>query len=230
LSLRFDILWRKRLARRFRELLGRPNARVLDVCCGTGDLTLALAAEARSAGEGPHAMISGADFAHPMVVRAQEKAQARTSGVSGFLEADAMSLPFADESFDLITVAFGFRNLANYRAGLAELHRTLRPGGCLAILEFSEPRSALFGGLFRYYFHSVLPRIGARISGNRQAYSYLPRSVARFPEPPQLAHWMEEAGYRLVRFERWTGGIVALHIGCRESGTPTISGWQTRAY
>jgi len=225
LSLRFDILWRRRVARRFRELLARPDARVLDLCCGTGDLTLALAAQAGLAGRSSRAMICGADFAHPMLLLARAKADARgADSLSGFLEADALTLPFAGESFDLVTAAFGFRNLANYQAGLAELWRVLRPGGSVAILEFTEPRNAIFGRLFRYYFHSVLPRVGALISGNERAYSYLPRSVERFPGPSDLAQWMERAGYREVRFERWTGGIVALHIGRREGGTAPSGG------
>ena len=214
LSLRFDIAWRRRVARRFHPLLDRRGARVLDLCCGTGDLALALAGQ--STGQG--AEIVGADFAHPMLVRACRKSASRPAGNSiAFLEADALALPFADESFDLVTTAFGFRNLANYRAGLAEFRRVLRPGGSLAILEFSEPRSALFGSLFGFYFRRVLPRIGGIISGNAGAYGYLPRSVRRFPQPPELARWMEEAGFTKVSFERWTGGIVALHTGERSS-------------
>jgi demethylmenaquinone methyltransferase/2-methoxy-6-polyprenyl-1,4-benzoquinol methylase len=214
LSLRFDVAWRRSVARRFRGLLAQPGARVLDLCCGTGDLALALAAE----GAGSSAEVIGADFAHPMLVRAGHKAAARSGGnAPRFLEADALALPFAAESFDLVTTAFGFRNLANYRAGLAEFRRVLRPGGSLAILEFSEPRSALFGSLFGFYFRRVLPRIGGIISGNSGAYGYLPRSVRRFPQPPELAKWMEEAGFTQVNFERWTGGIVALHTGRREA-------------
>jgi demethylmenaquinone methyltransferase / 2-methoxy-6-polyprenyl-1,4-benzoquinol methylase len=216
LSLRFDILWRRRVARRFRELLSRPDARVLDLCCGTGDLALALAAQARAAAGSARASIIGADFAHPMLVRAVEKSgtQSRSAGPE-FLEADALSLPFAGQSFDLLTTAFGFRNLTNYAAGLAEFHRVLRPGGSVAILEFAEPQSALFGRLFQFYFHRVLPRVGGIISGDSQAYKYLPSSVARFPHPAELAGLMERAGFVEVRFERWTGGMVALHTARR---------------
>ncbi len=130
-----------------------------------------------------------------------------------FLEADGLALPFADGTFDLVTTAFGFRNLANYAAGLRELRRVLAPGGSLAILEFAEPRGVLFGQLFRFYFHRVLPGIGALVSGNAQAYSYLPRSVARFPHPDQLAELMRQSGFSDVAWEGWTGGIVALHTG-----------------
>jgi demethylmenaquinone methyltransferase / 2-methoxy-6-polyprenyl-1,4-benzoquinol methylase len=217
LSLRIDVLWRKRLARRFRAVLTNPEARVLDLCCGTGDLALALAAEAGRAGNSTTGRIFGADFAHPMLVRAQKKAAAPAGSAAKvqFLEADALNVPFADQSFDLITTAFGFRNLANYEAGLAEFYRVMRPGGSLAILEFAEPEGALFGGLYRFYFRRVLPRIGGIVSGNSQAYGYLPSSVLRFPRPGELAKLMERAGFQDVAFERWTGGIVALHTARR---------------
>lgn len=216
LSLRFDVMWRKRVARRFHDVLARLDARVLDLCCGTGDLAFALAAESRNQSKSGGARITGADFAHPMLVRAREKARA-TSGraVVEFLEADALNLPFADQSFDLVTTAFGFRNLANYAAGLAEIHRVLRPGGHIAILEFAEPESPLFGRLYRFYFRRVLPQIGGIFSGNSQAYGYLPNSVARFPRPPELAKLMEQCSFTAARFERWTGGIVALHTAKR---------------
>jgi demethylmenaquinone methyltransferase/2-methoxy-6-polyprenyl-1,4-benzoquinol methylase len=218
--MRFDILWRKRVARRFRTLLAQPDARVLDLCCGTGDLALALAAEAALAAPPTDARIDsrifGADFAHPMLVRACEKAepQGRQPRVE-FLEADALAVPFANETFDLVTTAFGFRNLANYAAGLDELRRILRPGGFVAILEFAEPESALFGRLYRFYFWRVLPRVGGIFSGNAQAYGYLPNSVARFPRPTELAELMKHAGFTDVKCERWTGGIVALHTARR---------------
>ena len=212
LSLRFDVAWRKRLARRFRSVLARPDVRILDLCCGTGDLALALAAEVRS----PSAIILGADFAYPMLVRAKEKAGSTGRRPSiEFLEADALALPFADQSFDLVTTAFGFRNLANYAAGLAELYRVLRPGGSVAILEFTEPQSAFFGRVFRFYFHRILPKLGGIVSGNAQAYGYLPGSVARFPRPAELAGLMGRHGFTQVHAERWTGGIVALHTAQR---------------
>jgi len=212
LSLRLDVVWRKRVARRFRSLLARPDSQVLDLCCGTGDLALALAEEAGAAG----AQVVGADFAHPMLVRAQAKSEKLAPRARlAFLEADALALPFASESFDLLAAAFGFRNLANYAAGLEEFRRILRPGGVAAILEFAEPRGALMSRLFHFYFHRVLPGIGGLISGDAQAYGYLPASVSRFPDPEAVANLMKSAGFSGVRFERWMGGLVTLHTARR---------------
>ena len=213
LSLRFDVMWRKRLARRFAHIVARPDARVLDVCCGTGDLALALAnAPITSAGSAPASLV-GTDFAHPMLVRAREKAGEKAGRLLDFLEADALSLPFPGATFDLLATAFGFRNLANYAAGLREFRRILAPGGSLAILEFAEPRGALFRHFFRFYFHRVLPAVGAVVSGHAQAYSYLPESVARFPDPSELAELMKRTGFCEVAFESWSAGIVTLHSG-----------------
>jgi demethylmenaquinone methyltransferase / 2-methoxy-6-polyprenyl-1,4-benzoquinol methylase len=213
LSLRFDVMWRKRLARCFFHILRRPDARVLDVCCGTGDLALALADTPMASGASEAASLVGTHFAHPMLVRAREKARSRVQPRLEFAEADALSLPFADATFDFVATAFGFRNLANYSAGLMELRRILKPGGWLAILEFAEPRGALFRNLFQFYFRRVLPAIGAVVSGNARAYSYLPESVARFPAPHELAELMNQNGFDEVSFESWTAGIVTLHKG-----------------
>src|ERR1700745_4134856 len=146
LSMQLDRVWRARVARRLRPILERPDALVLDLCCGTGDLAFSLARAGR-------ARIIGADFSHTMLLRARQK-----SGPSmPFLEADALRLPFADASFDLVTTAFGFRNLANYEAGLGEIYRVLKPGGTIAILEFAEPPQGFLGDLYRWYFTRVLP-------------------------------------------------------------------------
>ena len=212
LSLRFDVLWRKRLARRFAAILARPDARILDVCCGTGDLALALAHVPVSSARSESLCLMGADFAHPMLARAREKAAGSGRRLE-FVEADALSLPFANAEFDLAATAFGFRNLANYSAGLRELRRILAPGGSLAILEFAEPHGALFRKFFGFYFHRVLPAIGAVVSGNAQAYRYLPESVSRFPNPGELAELMVQCGFCEVAFESWTAGVVALHTG-----------------
>jgi demethylmenaquinone methyltransferase / 2-methoxy-6-polyprenyl-1,4-benzoquinol methylase len=212
LSLRMDVLWRRRVARRFRDVLYRPDARVLDLCCGTGDLALVLAEEAGTDG----ASIVGADFVHAMVVRAGAKADALARNAQPvFMEADALALPFASHQFDLLTAAFGFRNLANYALGLAEFHRVLRPGGVTAILEFAEPQGAVLSRLYHFYFHRVLPGIGGLISGDAQAYNYLPASVSRYPDPEAVADLMRAAGFVNVQCERWMAGLVTLHTGRR---------------
>lgn len=215
LSFELDRLWRARAAKHLGPILERPDALVLDLCCGTGDLAFALA----HAGK---ARILGTDFAHTMLVRARAKsgdlAPPDDKGVGArmpFFEADALRLPFADASFDLVTSAFGFRNLANYEAGLREIHRVLKPGGTIAILEFAEPPEGFLGGLYRWYFTKVLPRIGWLVSGHQSAYTYLPKSVARFFRPPELAALLRSVGYKSVNFQEWTMRTVALHIGKR---------------
>lgn len=217
LSLSFDRLWRRRTSRRFAHILQRPEARVLDVCCGTGDLILMLERQAKelhgAAGEACDGFI-GADFAMPMLGLARGKAS-RAKMAARFLAADALRLPFADASFDLVTTAFGFRNLANYACGLREFARVLRPGGELGILEFGEPRSGVASRLYRFYFSRILPWIGGAVSGNSAAYSYLPESVGKFPRPEMLKELMESAGFREVRLEKWTFGIVTLYRGMR---------------
>lgn len=208
LSLRLDVLWRRRVARRFRAVLTRPNANVLDLCCGTGDLGLTFAREAGDAGS----KIIGADFVHEMLTRAHEKGKASGDARPRFIEADALNLPFADSSFNLVAAAFGFRNLANYSAGFQEIKRILRPGGNAAILEFAEPKGAMLSGLFQFYFHRILPALGGIISGNRKAYGYLPTSVSGYPAPEEVAGLMKSSGFSDVQFERWMGGLVTLHI------------------
>jgi demethylmenaquinone methyltransferase / 2-methoxy-6-polyprenyl-1,4-benzoquinol methylase len=213
LSLELDRLWRARVARRLRHILDRPDALVMDLCCGTGDLALTLARSAR-------ARVIGADFSHAMLVRAGAKSRAVSAGTSAhssssmpFFEADALRLPFAGASFDLVTTAFGFRNLANYESGLREIRRILKPGGTVAILEFAEPPAGILGDLYRWYFRNVLPRIGGLISGDRSAYTYLPNSVSRFFRPSELASLMRAVGYSAVDYQVWTFGTVALHTG-----------------
>jgi len=194
LSMQLDRLWRARTARHLKPILDRPDALVLDLCCGTGDLAFALARAGK-------ARIVGADFAHPMLVRAREKAwpwpHLRTTVHQlqcFFLKPMQFRLPFAGATFDLVTSAFGFRNLANYEAGLREIQRVLKPGGAIAILEFTEPPDGLLGDFYRWYFCKVLPKIGGIISGDRSAYTYLPKSVARFFRPPELAALMRRRG------------------------------------
>lgn len=219
LSCEFDRLWRKRAARILSPVLQRRDALVLDLCCGTGDLAFTF----RKSGK---ARIVGVDFAHTMLTRAILKSALAPSHsglppcpVLPVAEADALRLPFADQSFDLVATAFGFRNLANYETGLREIHRVLKPGGTIAILEFTEPADNILGNLYRWYFRRVLPRIGAFLSGDSQAYSYLPNSVSRFFRPPELAALLSSVGYDSVAFRRWTLGAVAFHTGKRSSNT-----------
>jgi demethylmenaquinone methyltransferase/2-methoxy-6-polyprenyl-1,4-benzoquinol methylase len=199
LSFNMDRAWRERAVGRVREVLLRPDARVLDLCCGTGDLLVALQSAARRP-------LYGSDFCHPMLQRA-----ARKSPGSPLFEADALQLPLADASLDLIAMAFGFRNLADYEAGLRELRRVLRREGMLAILEFSQPPNAAFAALYDFYSRRILPVIGGALSGARDAYTYLPESVRKFPSAEQLCRDLRAAGFRDARYERLTGGIVALH-------------------
>ena len=141
--------------------------------------------------------------------------EAKRKVASPLFEADALALPLADESLDLITIAFGFRNLANYRRGLKELLRVLKPGGTAAILEFSQPTNRVFAGLYGFFSTRVLPWIGGMVSGSREAYSYLPESIQKFPGAEELAAEMQAAGFSRVEFERMTGGAVALHRGLK---------------
>jgi demethylmenaquinone methyltransferase/2-methoxy-6-polyprenyl-1,4-benzoquinol methylase len=156
--------------------------------------------------------VLGSDFCHPMLVAANGKI-ARRGAPAELFEADALALPLRDASLDLLTVAFGFRNLANYESGLTEMRRVLGPGGMAAILEFSQPPNAAFAALYNLYSRRILPWIGGAISGSRDAYTYLPESVRKFPIAPELAAMMQRAGFVNVSFEYLTGGIVALHRG-----------------
>jgi demethylmenaquinone methyltransferase/2-methoxy-6-polyprenyl-1,4-benzoquinol methylase len=205
LSFNLDKGWRARLVDRVAEVLRRPDARVLDLCCGTGDVLLALE-------ERRGTPVLGSDFCHPMLVEARRKIAAGNFHTPLF-EADALDLPFASASLDLITVAFGFRNLANYGKGLEEFVRVLRPGGVVAILEFSHPTNRVFAALYGFFSTRLLPWVGGMVSGSREAYSYLPESIRKFPDAPELAEAMRGAGFSRVEFERMTGGAVALHLG-----------------
>ncbi len=198
LSFNIDRDWRARTVARVAPILARPKAQVLDACCGTGDLTLALQSPGR---------VFGSDFSHPMLVAARRKR------CSALIEADALQLPIADASFDLVTTAFGFRNLTNYRDGLTEFRRILKPGGTLAILEFSTPPNPLLAWGYGFYSRTILPALGGMISGSKEAYTYLPESVRKFPNADGLAEQMRDSGFVNVRFERMTAGIVALHLG-----------------
>jgi demethylmenaquinone methyltransferase/2-methoxy-6-polyprenyl-1,4-benzoquinol methylase len=202
LSANIDRKWRKVVARKLHQLLPSGST-VLDVACGTGDLSIELF-------ESANVSVIGADFCRPMLELAARKAP-RIS----FVEADALALPFPDASFAAVTIAFGLRNLASVESGLRELRRVLKPGGWLAILEFSRPQRPGFRVLVEAYSQKLLPRIGGWISGSRSAYTYLPDSVSRFPDQARLAAMMRAESFVNVAFEDLTGGVAALHIGQR---------------
>jgi demethylmenaquinone methyltransferase/2-methoxy-6-polyprenyl-1,4-benzoquinol methylase len=189
-----DRRWRAATA----QAVVRDGDRVLDVCCGTGDLSIA----AREAG----GEVTGIDFSEPML----ERARAKSSEID-WIEGDALALPFADGSFDAVTIGFGLRNLADPERGLAELRRVLRPGGRLAILEITRPRGVL-APFYRFWFDGVIPLAGKVLPGG-SAYSYLPASVRRFPGPEALAKLMDEAAFEEIRWRLFAGRIVALHTG-----------------
>ncbi|TMK78990.1 MAG: bifunctional demethylmenaquinone methyltransferase/2-methoxy-6-polyprenyl-1,4-benzoquinol methylase UbiE [Actinobacteria bacterium] len=189
-----DQRWRRETA----SAVVRPGDRVLDVCCGTGDLALA-ATQA-----GGH--VTGLDFSTSMLERARRK-----SSAVEWIDGDALALPFPDASFDAATVGFGVRNLANVERGLGELRRVLRPGGRVAILEITRPRGAL-APFYRFWFDGVIPLAGKVLPGG-SAYSYLPASVRRFPAPEGLAKLLDEAGFEEIRWRLFAYGIVALHTG-----------------
>jgi demethylmenaquinone methyltransferase/2-methoxy-6-polyprenyl-1,4-benzoquinol methylase len=211
LSFNLDRQWRARLVERVADVLARPGAKVLDLCCGTGDVLLSLRARRGAAA------IFGSDFCHPMLIEAQRKIAAggrnERRPSAPLFEADALALPLAASSVDLVTVAFGFRNLTNYRHGLEELARVLKPGGVVAILEFSQPTNRAFARFYGFFSTRVLPCVGGWISGSRDAYSYLPESIQKFPGAEGLAEQMQAAGFTGVEFERLTFGAVALHLG-----------------
>jgi len=207
LSFGLDRTWWFRAARALRPILRRPNAVVLDLCCGTGDMTLALYRHRPRAG----APVLAADFSHPMLSRALPKFAGRNIVP---IEADALRLPLADSSVDLVTFAFGFRNLSSYPGGLNELHRVLRPGGQIAILECNQPEG-LVGSLYNLYFQRILPTIGGWISRDRSAYTYLPHSVARFPQPSKMKELILEAGFKDPTWTSYTFGTAGLYRAIR---------------
>ena len=237
LSAGIDRRWWNRTARTFRATLQRPEAVALDLCCGTGDMTLALlkhrpkaaqnrvshlrdgliVAKVGDASQNSEAATSQAapilapilavDFSHNMLSRGAEKFAPHNIIA---IEADALHLPIASNSIDLVTSAFGFRNLANYEEGLAELHRVLRPGGQIGILEANQPEG-LTGALYSLYFRKILPRLGGLISGDRNAYTYLPTSVARFPRPPRMLQLIRNAGFTQATWTSYTFGTAGLY-------------------
>lgn len=200
-SVNIDKRWRRLTVSKLVDVLAKPNAKALDICCGTADLCIELVQKAPTV---------GVDFCHQMLVIGNKKVKGQQITL---VEGDAMSLPFADNGFEAITCAFGLRNLADTKLGLAEFYRLLKPGGRVAILELSHPVIPIFREIFLFYFNRVLPLIGGAISGSLNAYSYLPASVAKFPNQKRLAEMMQEVGYKNVNYINLTGGIAALHLG-----------------
>ena len=203
LSLNIDKRWRRMVRREIEDILADERSSVLDVACGTGDLSIELKT-------GANANVIGTDFCRPMLTLADKKAVDLQ-----FVEADAMQLPFDDEQFNAVTIAFGLRNLPNFQRGLNELFRIIIPGGKLVVLEFSSPVIPGFRQLFNFYFHRILPAIGGIVSGSQAAYTYLPDSVSKFPDQTHLVKMFEESGFRNVSFRNLTGGIAAMHSGIR---------------
>lgn len=207
LSGNIDKRWRRLVVKTLSATLSNREAHILDVACGTGDLSLTLSANGQ-------ARIVGIDFCRPMLDIAASKAS-RSRSLVPFVEGDALDLPFGDRSFEAVTIAFGLRNLANVEAGIEELLRILKPGGRVAVLEFSKPKAPVLRSLFKIYFTKLLPLFGGLISGSKSAYQYLPDSVQRFPDQNELASIMKEAGFEDITFQNLTGGIAALHLGTR---------------
>ena len=203
LSCNVDRLWWRRTARKFAHILADDQAQVLDLCCGTGDMAFALKKQAARA----RPDIVGVDFSHAMLVRAANKYAGQSLR---WIEGDALKLPFPGESFNLVTTAFGFRNLADYDAGLREVCRVLKQGGEVGILDFGEPKG-IVGSVYGIYFRHILPAIGGMISGDKSAYEYLPASVARFPMPEEMLRRMRAAGLRDVSWTPYTFGIAGLY-------------------
>ena len=207
LSLGADQYWRWRVVRRLKHVFSNGST-ALDLCTGTGDLAIQLAR---------HGRVVGCDFTHGMLQRGHRKVERKNlDSRLRFVEGDALQLPFPEGRFSAVSIAFGLRNLESYRAGLKEMNRVLRPGGILAVLECSMPRLPLLRQLYLLYFKRLLPRLGRWVSGDPEAYSYLPASVDEFPSPEALAEMIEQCGFEAVEFARLTGGVAALHLARKE--------------
>jgi demethylmenaquinone methyltransferase / 2-methoxy-6-polyprenyl-1,4-benzoquinol methylase len=207
LSMNIDKRWRRLVANSLQSTLERSEAQVLDVACGTGDLSFMIF-------ESGKARVVGIDFCRPMLEIANAKAS-KAGLMVPFVEGDALELPFSDSTFEAATIAFGLRNLTSVETGFKELLRVLKPGGRVVVLEFSKSTTPVLRTVFRIYFTKILPMLGGLISGSRSAYEYLPDSVGRFPDQEALARLMTQAGFEGVGFQNLTGGIAALHFGTR---------------
>lgn len=203
LSLNIDKRWRRLVIKQIADRLSRPGAVALDLCCGTADLSLELGALAPT---------YGVDFCHPMLELGLKKVRQAALPIE-LIEGDALSVPFTDSMFDVVTVAFGLRNVDGTAAGLREIHRLLKSGGRCVVLEFSRPQLPIFRSLFHFYFTRLLPRIGNAVSGSSSAYQYLPDSVQAFPDQKELAGLMQAVGFSDVRYYNLFGGVASLHVG-----------------
>lgn len=210
LSVSIDRRWRRLAAAKVQEHVGKDAAALcLDLCSGTGDLAIELHRQL-------NVRVVASDFCHPMLVQGLDKIrQRKLSGAITTIEADSLSIPFRTNAFNAVTIAFGLRNLEDPTLGLSEMRRVLEPDGVLVVLEFSRPVVPLVSRAFDFYFHKILPRIGAWISGQKTAYTYLPESVDRFPDQTELASIMEKVGFRNVGYRNLSGGIAALHWGLK---------------
>lgn len=203
LSMQVDHWWRRFVATR---LLSSPG-RVLDLAAGTGDLTVALTKH------GKH-RVTAADFTFEMLAAGQAKVREHANGAPQ-ITADALALPLRSGSFDGVTISFGIRNFADASAGLRESHRVLKSGGRLGVLEFSHPRG-IFGAVFRIYSFHIIPFLGGLITGHREPYEYLPKSVRTFPEGNEFLELMRSAGFEDLRQYRLTGGIATFYMGSKK--------------
>ncbi|WP_347242966.1 bifunctional demethylmenaquinone methyltransferase/2-methoxy-6-polyprenyl-1,4-benzoquinol methylase UbiE [Thermogutta sp.] len=202
-----DILWRRKVARLLKNLGQGP---ALDVCCGTGDLVLEFFRVVQH-----RVPLVGIDFCRPMLRLAQKKAQKKSAKI-WFIEGDGLNLPFPDDQFAVVAVAFGLRNMADLQRGLGEMYRVCRAGGEIAILEFTLPRAPVFGKLYRFYFQHILPRVGQWVAPNRhEAYGYLPASVLEFPQGNSLLREMERVGLRHLWHRSFTFGVATLYVGTK---------------
>lgn len=205
LSMNVDRLWWRRTARTFTHILFRTDAEIVDLCAGTGDMAVAMRTV------GPNSRILALDFSRKMLEYGRTKFQ---TGDIQPIEANALQMPLPDDSADLVVSAFGFRNLANYDAGLHEIYRVLKSGGEFGILEFNQP-AGILGKMYGIYFKNVLPRIGTWISGVKGPYEYLPESVGRFPSVPEMLQRMKAVGFEKVSWTKYTFGIAGLYRGVK---------------
>jgi demethylmenaquinone methyltransferase / 2-methoxy-6-polyprenyl-1,4-benzoquinol methylase len=207
LSLNIDKSWRRKAVSLLRSSSNQQQPLWLDLCCGTGDLSLEMIRQ------GSYRIVAS-DFSHPMLRLNLDKLRHRGAAPKiSVVEADALALPFPANTFDAIAIAFGLRNLESPQSGLAEMNRVLKPGGRVVVLEFSKPTNALFNRLFQKYFFNVLPRVGAALSHHTHAYTYLPESVSQFPDQASLAAIFTVCGFDKIGYVNLTGGIAAIHWG-----------------